>query len=906
MDVDGAGIGARLRGCRQAAGLSQQELADRSGLSIRAVSNLERGRTQWPYRDSMSRLADALGLQEKARSELLAAVPRRRLERPLVPTDVAIADHRLVIPRQLPTTARYFTGRVKELATLDQLLAASLDVPGVALISAIGGTAGVGKTALALRWAHQAAGQFPDGQLYVNLRGYDRGQPLAPGEALAGFLAALGVPGPQIPTEEADRATAYRSVLAGRRVLIVLDNAHDAEQVRSLLPGEPGCMVVVTSRDMLAGLVARDGARRVLLGPLPLRDAVTLFRALIGPRVDVEPDAAAQLAVACCRLPLALRVAAELAAARPAMSLAALSADLDGGAALDALEAGGDQATAVRGVFSWSCRHLSPAAARAFRLAALHPGPSFDSGAVAALTHCSQPAAAQALTELARASLIQQTGSDRYGMHDLLRAYAAELAAAQDPEADRRAAMTRLLDYYLDTTRCAAAILFPADARKSADTPAIASAAVVGAEHAARAWLDAERPNLTAVAAYAGKDGWPGHAAGLSAALFRYLHTGGFLAQAMVIHRAACQAGDPAAESGAVNSIGAVYMMLGRYRQAGQHFRRAFQLSHAADDRFGEHRALLNLGEMYLRTGAYPAATASCEQALQLSRSAGDLVREARALMYLGQIAIRQGRYRHAAASLRQAVEAGRAGGDAAFLTVSLTHLSYVEVRQGRYQQGKRHLEEARIIARQTGQQIAEADINAMLGFADISEGRHPEAAQHLQQALAAFSDAGASASQAGVLCNLGKLDLELGRPAQAAGHYQRALSTYRRVCDRAGEAEAHNGLGEAALAQGAPDRARAHHQAALAIAGKIINLDCQARAHEGLGNVSAATGDAGLAREHLARALALYTELDTPDTTRIQSRLANRCDSLAWEQPAFQPGRRLQMSCRNPTRPAK
>jgi DNA-binding SARP family transcriptional activator/tetratricopeptide (TPR) repeat protein len=843
------------------------------------------------------RRAEALAAYQNARSILVEELgiepgpDLRALHRQILTDDPALAapsaaagDPKVTgaleaAPRQLPAAVGCFSGRDAELATLTGLLTAKpADGASAVLISAIGGTAGVGKSALAIKWAHQVAGEFPDGQLHVNLRGYDPGQPLAPGEALGGLLAALGVPGQQIPAEEAGRAAAYRSVLAGRRVLIVLDNARDPEQVRPRLPGTPGCLVLVTSRDTLAGLVARDGARRLLLDVLPLSDAMALLRALIGPRVDAEPEAAARLADLCCYLPLALRVAAELAAARPVLTLAALVGELDGQRRLDALEAGGDPSTAVRAVFSWSCRYLSPGAARAFRLAALHPGADFDSRAVAALTGSNHPAACRALAELTRACLLGRTGEDRYAMHDLLRAYAAELAAAQDPATGRREALTRLLDYYLHTARRAAGILFPAEAPAPADAPGGASAAAVTDEHAARTWLNAERENLTAVAAYASEHDWPGHAVGLSAALFRHLD-GGSLADALVIHgaaaRGATQAGDRAAEAGAVNNIGGVYLRLGRNWEAEQHFQRALRLSRETGDALGEIRALLNLGLIYLRTGAYPNATSNCQQALELSRATSDQIREARALLHLGLIAIRQGRYQQAAAGLVQAAEASRAVGDVAFLAVSLTHLSDVEVRQGRYRQARRHLEEARTTARQIGHAMAEADVTASLGFADLREGRDQEAGQHLQQAHAATHDAGVSDAEAQVLCWLGELDLRLGRPAQAVGRYQQALTIYRRITEPSGEAEARNGLGEAALAQGEPEEARAHHQAALAIARKIGGPEQQARAHERLGNLSAAAGDAAGARPHWQQALALYVHLETPEAERIRAKLA-------------------------------
>ena len=346
------------------------------------------------------------------------------------------------LPRQLPAAVACFTGRDVELAALTSLLRQETGGAAPALvISAIGGTAGVGKTALAVQWAHQVAEHFPDGQLYANLRGYDPGQPTPAADVLAAFLRALGVPGQDIPPEADERAARYRSLLAGQRMLIVLDNAGSVEQVRPLLPGSPGCVVLVTSRDALAGLIARDGARRLDLDLLPLVEAVSLLRALIGGRIDSDSEAATALAIQCARLPLALRVAAELAATRPAAAVSDLVAELaDQQRRLDLMEAGADPQTAVRTVFSWSCRHLDPDTGRAFRLAALHPGLDLDSYAVAALTGTSRRRASQLLDQLARAHLIQTGTPGRYGMHDLLRGYASELAAAQDSEDDRREA----------------------------------------------------------------------------------------------------------------------------------------------------------------------------------------------------------------------------------------------------------------------------------------------------------------------------------------------------------------------------------------------------------------------------------------------------------------------------------
>src|SRR5579875_2723263 len=485
------GFGARLRLERLTAGLSQEELAARAGLNTRTVSNLERGVTGQPYQRTISRLAAALGLDDTGRAQL-AGPPAGPGE-----TNAAGGGTRAAIPRQLPAAVTQFTGRGQELRWLTRSLDERSTGGGTTLISAVGGTAGVGKTALAVHWAHQVASRFPDGQLYVNLRGYDPGQPVPPGDALAGFLRALGVPGSDTPPDTGERAGLYRSLLAGRRLLVVLDNAGSVGQVRPLLPGAPTCMTLVTSRDALAGLVARDGAQRLDLALLPLDEATALLTGLIGERAVADPDAVTVLARRCAQLPLALRVAAELATSRPAEPLGALTRELDDqNRRLELLDADGDPVTAVRGVFSWSVRRLPPAAARTFRLLGLHPGPEFDPYAVAALTGEDAATATQALGQLARAYLTEP-GTDRsaaapgrleqYRLHDLLRDYARELAAATDGPAVTHAALTRLFDYYLGTAAAAMDTLFPAERHRRPRVPLPAAGAAPPADTPAAA-----------------------------------------------------------------------------------------------------------------------------------------------------------------------------------------------------------------------------------------------------------------------------------------------------------------------------------------------------------------------------------------------------------------------------------
>ncbi|MGI5185549.1 NB-ARC domain-containing protein [Dactylosporangium sp. CA-152071] len=360
------------------------------------------------------------------------------------------------VPAQLPPDVSTFTGREAQLAALDAMAAAAAEQPTAVFVAVVTGAAGVGKTALAVRWAHHVRDRFPGGQLYVNLRGYDPAQPVAAADALARFLTALGVAAQDIPVEEDDRAARFRTEIADRRVLLLLDNASSVDQVRPLLPGTASCTALVTSRDTLPGLVAVDGAQRVEVDLLPPGDANALLGRLIGARAQAEPGDAATLAEQCARLPLALRVAAELVVARPDATLADLVAELhDQRRRLAVLVGGDDPRASVSAVLSWSLRHLPPAAARAFGLLGLHPGPDLDVHAAVSLTGGSPAEARAALDVLAWAHLVHRTGPGRYGMHDLLRAYAA--GQAERPVDGPR---SRMFDHYLAAAAAATGVLF--------------------------------------------------------------------------------------------------------------------------------------------------------------------------------------------------------------------------------------------------------------------------------------------------------------------------------------------------------------------------------------------------------------------------------------------------------------
>ncbi|MDQ3152230.1 MAG: tetratricopeptide repeat protein [Actinomycetota bacterium] len=658
-----------------------------------------------------------------------------------------------VVPAQLPGDVDVFTGRAAELTKLDRLLSTTptqtnaTDAAGggstSVVISAVSGTAGVGKTALALRWAHRVRAGFPDGQLYVNLRGYDPDQPLSAGYVLAGFLRALGVAGADIPSEVDERAAFYRSLLDERRMLIVLDNASSVEQVRPLLPGTPSALVVVTSRDSLAGLVARHGARRLDLDLLPLEDAVALLEALIGERVAAKPDAAAMLAGQCARLPLALRVAAELAAARPDTPLAALVAELaDEQRRLELLDAGGDPRTAVRTVFSWSYQHLPAEAARAFRLLGLHPGPDLDPYAAAALTDTSVAQTQHLLDLLARAHLIGSTSPGRYGMHDLLHTYASDRAADEDSEEEQRAALTRLFDHYLATAAAAMDTLVPAEQHRRPRVPPTGTPTPPVADPAAaQAWLDAERATLGAVTARTASRGWPRHTTALATTLFRYLEVGGHYPDALTIHTHALHAtrhiGDRAAEAHALTNLGTVYVRQSRYQQAADRIQEAVALSREVGDRVGEAHSLINFGFVYSRQGRYQQGAEHHQQALSLFREIGDQAGEAAALINLGAVYFLQGNYPQAAKHHQQALTLAREIDDRSGEANGLDNLGNVYRRQGHYEQAAQHHQQALTLFRANGDRVGEAYSLINLGNSYQRQDRYQQAAQHHQRALA-------------------------------------------------------------------------------------------------------------------------------------------------------------------------
>jgi DNA-binding SARP family transcriptional activator/tetratricopeptide (TPR) repeat protein len=801
------------------------------------------------YREARRVLIDELGTEPGTRlrelhQQILTGDPVLAVTASELPVSL---DFVPAVPRELPASVPHFVGRKKELAALTGLLQQTDEhSPGTMVITALGGTAGVGKTALALCWSHQVAPIFSDGQLYVNLRGYDPDQPISAADALAGFLRSLGLPGQHVPASTDERAALYRSMLAGRRMLLLLDNASSVEQVRPLLPGTSGCVVVVTSRDSLAGLVARDGAQRLVVNLLPQADAITLLRALIGARVDAEPAAAQELARHCARLPLALRVAAELAVSRPADPLANLVIEVADQPLLDLLDARGDDSTKVRAVFSSSYRHLDANTARAFRLAGLHPGPDLDRYALAALADITVAQATQTIDLLARSYLVHQTAGARCGMHDLLAAYARELAEVNDADEGRNAALTRLFDQYLYTASIAVNLLHPAGAVRRPRIPLpSAPAPHVADPAAALTWLDAERANLVAVTTFMAANGWPGHATRMSATLSRYLEDGGHFSEAISVHThagdAARRVDDRAAEANTLSCLGLVAWWQSRYGEAADLLRQAVSLSREIDDLNGQALALANLG------------------------------------IVEGQ----QGRYEQAADYLRQALAMVREIGDRVGETSSLVNLGTIDDQQGRYEQATDYYLQALTLSRETGDQNSQAYVLGSLGAMEGRRRRFELATSYIQQSLSLFRTVGNRSGQCPALAELGHVELQQRHFARAADCFRESLALCRELGDRSGEAVALNGLGEALLGNEQFAEARGLYASALRLAAEVGQKKEQARAHDGLAAAHHAAGDNVQARHHFLRAFNLYQDLGAEaNAERVRAVLASLAET--------------------------
>jgi tetratricopeptide (TPR) repeat protein len=830
------------------------------------------------YQRTRRHLADQLGLDptdllENAYRALLTGQPAAEQQAGAPPAGR---------PAQLPLDTSNFTGRAAELDALLRLGPAGPQPPdeqqaGVGVICVVDGMAGVGKTALAVHAARRMTARFPDGQLFLDLHGYtDHIAPVEPGEALDRLLRAMGVPGDLIPPHLDDRAALYRNRLAGKRMLILLDNARSADQVRPLLPAV-GCLVLVTCRRRLAAL---DDAWPLSLETLPVADAIALFGRVAGAgRVAGGHDVVERIVELCGRLPLAIRIAAARLRNHPVWTVEHLADRLAD--ACDQLGELDDGERSIAAAFTLSYRDLGGEQQQMFRLLGLVPGRDIDAPAAGALADASAGHAGRLLEELLDAHLLAQEVVGRYRFHDLMRAYAATLASIEDTGSDRRAALARLLDHLLHTAAAAVDTLFPHERHRRPRLPAPAGAIPPVTEPAlARAWLDAERANLIAAAGYAVDHGWPAHTRDQEATLWRYLITSAHYAEAVALHghalRAAREQGDRAGAGVALDHLGSAHRRLGRYEEALQHFAQALAASREVGNRSAEAITLTNLGTTYGLQGRYEDALHHLRRALAIDREVGNHANEANTLSNLGNIYWLYGRYDNSLDHYQRALAIFAGIGDRAGEGAALNNLGLLYERRGRYQVAFEHHQKALSILAEIGDRAGEGTALTNLGAIHRRLGRYDEALDHHHRALAICRAITHRPGEGEALSNIGSTYASLGRRDEALDHYRQALAVARDLGDRILETAVCNALGETLRAGGQPEPALARHRSALALARELGDRYEQARALDGIADALHSTGEHDRARRHWQHALAIYTDLGVPDADQPRAQLAD------------------------------
>lgn len=668
------------------------------------------------------------------------------------PTLIGATPESGSVPRQLPVNVAHFTGRVAELAKLDALITRDkVAFPAATVISVIAGTAGVGKTALVVHWAHGVRDYFPDGQLFVNLRGYDAGPPMTTEQALAEFLRALNVPVERIPAGLGERAMLYRSLLDGRRVLIVLDNANSAEQVRPLLPGSPACRVVITSRSRLSSLIARDGASRATLDLLPPTEAIALLRAIIGTdRVAAEPEATDELANQCAYLPLALRIAAERAVTHPHATLADLTAELavehdrlDLLATVDEE----DESTAVHAVFSWSYHALPRDVARAFRLLGLHAGPDISTPAAAALLSTTTPQARRLLETLASTHLIEESERNRYRFHDLLRVYSAGCAKAEETDQDRDAAVHRVLNWYLHTGDAADRVLNPRR-RIPLDDPEEAYSPLEFATYGqALDWCETERVNLVAAIHQAAEIGEQLIACKLPLALWGFFNLRKHWADLIATHRISLAAAQHLhyrrGEAWAWAGLGMACLDLQQHEEALIHFKHVLPICREIGESWGEAIALLGLGRARFLLGEYQEALDYSQQGLRICDEINDPWSQSLALLTIGITYRKLQRFQDALNCFQRILSVAGPVRDKSGEAMALHNLGDTYRDLQRFEEALEFYQRACTTYCKIGDRWGEAKASRNIGDSLLKLSQAEAAVEYWQRALTLFTDLG-------------------------------------------------------------------------------------------------------------------------------------------------------------------
>jgi tetratricopeptide (TPR) repeat protein/transcriptional regulator with XRE-family HTH domain len=908
--VSGQRFGDVLRSHRERLQLTQEDLAQRAALGVRTVRELEAGRVLRPRGHSLRLLADALALDEQARTQFVSLAYNGAQTSEA--TQLARA-----LPRQLPADVAGFTGRQDVLEALDNTLVDHAPTAATLGVAVITGMPGIGKTAVAVRWAHRVASRFPDGTLYVNLHGCSGGTAVPPVAALARLLRALGVSADRVPVDPEEAAALYRSVLATRRVLVVLDNAASAEQVRLLLPGNAGSFVLVTSRHNLTGLVAHEGAHELALGALtPAESHQLLIHVLGAQRVASDSRAANRLARLCAHLPLALRIAAANLATDSQRRIAEF-ADRLAHDRLAALTSPGDEERAVRAAFDVSYDAQPAPARRVFRLLGLAPGPDVTIEVAAALADVAVGDAESLVGHLARAHLVQRSTKGRYSLHDLLRHYAHDRVV---DEPDREEATNRLLDYYLACTNAAADRLYPYMFRLDVGDRIKTLHPGFADDSAAMTWLDAERHNVIAAVGLA-RQLRPGVACALAVALRGYLWLRGYALDAVqtadVALAAAAKHGTLEARTAAEITAAMTYYNVGDHPRAAKHGEAAVRLARRAGMKSAEAPALANLGPILLRGGNPTAGvdctlealalarqctraaegalladltTAYCElgqlrdasssarAAVAIDRECGSLVNEGHARARLGEACYLLGDLDEAGVHLQRALELAREIANRPSEAPTLAFQAAVTAAQGRLAEAA-DTAEAAVSAIADQDHWTEIECRNMLGVVMRQLGRHREALAEHTRALELIGGAAHSAPAVVALIGLSEVQRELGELPEAAACASEAVQISSTAGYRVLEGQGHVAMAEVALADGQCDSAAAHAAQAVGIQQTTGHCLGEARAKLVLGHAVRHEGS-----KHWNDALAIFESCGAKgEATAVSELLRHRsADALA------------------------
>ncbi|MEU3454983.1 BTAD domain-containing putative transcriptional regulator [Micromonospora sp. NPDC006766] len=805
------------------------------------------------YAQLRKRLVEELGLEptpqlQRLQQQILAGDPA--LHPPVAAVRSPASSARPSSPaprlpaRQLPPAPGRIVGRVSELAQLDAL-AARCDGPLLVV-----GAAGAGKTTLAVHWAHRVMDRFPDGQLFLDMHGFDPGARLSPADALPQLLQALGVTAEEIPVGVDALTALYRSALAGRRLLIILDNVAEPDQVRPLLPGGPDCLVLVTSRDRLGGLVALNGAGRMTIDVLPPLDAIEVLAHTAGAElIDADPDAAAALARLCGHLPLALRIAAGRLVDQPYHSLRGQVDELTRRGRMAGLRISGDGRASVRGAFDLSYRALPRAAQRLFRLLGLVPAPAgWSAEAGAALAGLAVDDAGQLFDTLARLHLITASAAGRYGCHDLLLEYAAELAAG-DPPAQRDAAVGRLLAFYLHTTDQAAAAIVPAVSRLPRPPLPAGVVPVVFPDVAdARRWMIAEWENVVGGLRHAAVRGLHRLAWQLADALRSHLYLTASRPQWLAIAEtglaAATAEGDAVGEAAMRFCLGFLRYQLAEFAESIREYERAVELYRQAGWKPGESTTLRSMGVSLANLGQLRPALGRFTQALALDREIGNEPGEAAGLQNIAGTYKDLGDLERAARYLSVAIpllrRVGRRPGEA----IALINLGELRREQGRLDEALAAVHGSLAICREIGLRQEEAE--ALITAAEVHRdaGRRREAHRTLEQALDIAQLTGNPRLQMRALNGLASVEIRDGRASNAVARLDAALEVAARSGCSGGHVKVLLTLSEAYCALADYQSARHYASWALSLAresGAMIEIatahDALAVVYLGLGN---------------------------------------------------------------------